>query len=110
MRPEATVDGMTQLNLGKINFEKLSPDENTFNFDVSLPSGVTAIDNVTTVTVTVSMKGLTSNIFTIPKDNITVQNISSMNTVTIVSGEISDVKIVEAGKRYQSAFAGGYIC
>lgn len=92
--PEATVDGMTQLNLGKINFEKLSPDENTFNFDVSLPSGVTAIDNVTTVTVTVSMKGLTSNIFTIPKDNITVQNISSMNTVTIVSGEISDVKIV----------------
>lgn len=92
--PETAIDSMMQLNLGKIDFEKLSPDENTFTFDVSLPSGVTAIDNVETVTVTVNMKGLTSNIFTIPKDNIIVQNIPTVNTVTIVSGDISDVKIV----------------
>ena len=59
-----------------------------------MPSGVTAIDNVETVLVTVNMKGLTSNIFTIPKDNIIVQNIPTVNTVTIVSGDISEVKIV----------------
>lgn len=92
--PEATVDTMTHLNLGKIDFEKLSPDENTFTFDVSLPSGVAVLDNVETVTVTVNMKGLTSNIFTVPKNNIVVKNIPTINTVAIVSGDISSVKIV----------------
>lgn len=92
--PESTVDAMTELNLGKIDFEQLSPDENTFTFDISLPSGVITIDNVSQATVTVSMKGIASNIFSVPKENILIRNVPSLNTAAVISKEISDVKII----------------
>lgn len=92
--PESAVDSMTVLKLGKIDFEALSPDENTFSFDVSLPSGVIAIDNVDTVRVTVNLGDMSSKILSVPKENIMIKNIPSADSAELISKEISDVKII----------------
>lgn len=92
--PEETVDAMGTLNLGKINFEVLSPDENTFKFPISLPSGVIVIDDVDAVSVTVNMSDMTSKTISVASDNILIKNVPPENTATVISKEITDVRII----------------
>jgi YbbR domain-containing protein len=66
--PEETIDGMEEINLGYIDVRAVTPENNTFPFNVRLPEPVSQferIDNISSVVVSVDMSGLTSARFNV---------------------------------------------
>ena len=52
------IDGIDSITLDPIDFSSLSPSSNSFKYGVSLPNGITAVDDVKEVTVKVDTSGI----------------------------------------------------
>ncbi len=64
-----------------------------FSLEVTLPTGYTNPESVTTVTLTIPDKGLSSRTFSIPRNNFVVENTPSGFTASIVPQALTNVKI-----------------
>jgi YbbR domain-containing protein len=66
--PEEIIDGMEEIHLGYIDIRSVTPENNSFAFNVRLPEPVSQferIDNISSVVVSVNMAGLTSARFSV---------------------------------------------
>jgi|GEM_PF-3952550 len=92
--PAETIDTLTEIEVGKIDFSKLDQTNNTFSFDLKLPSGVVSINSdITKITATVDTNDLAFKYLSV---TVFQTNATSKN-ITILTTSIANVKIV--GKR-----------
>lgn len=86
---------LTKITVGQIDFSKVSPGKNTFEFDLTKLTSVTLTDNaVTTVTVTIDLSAYKTKNYTVPQENIQVVNAPAGYTARINSSAISGVKVM----------------
>lgn len=80
--PPAVIDELQFVELSKIDFSQISTNKRSFDVSFSLPDGVRVLDNVSFVTVNLSLKGYTTKNFNVSKENITFKNVASGCTAT----------------------------
>jgi len=90
---DSQISSFAYFEVGSIDFSQLSPDKNTFEFDVSAPNGITVIDEIERVTATVDMSNFAMAQFALSTGNIEVLNPPSGYTVADI-GFVGDVWIV----------------
>jgi len=94
--PAETIDQLSELEVGKIDFAKLDIDSNVFTFELKLPSGVVSTGNVTAVTATVNTSDLQVKYLTVTNIQVGKVNLADKH-VEIITQSIANVKII--GKR-----------
>lgn len=100
------IDGIDSISLDPIDFSLLSPSSNSFKYSVSLPNGITAVDDVSQVTVNVDTSAITTKSVNVtdfrsvntPQGKTASATITS-KTVT-VAGPESTISALEAGDVY----------
>ena len=100
------VDGIDKITLDPIDFALLSPTNNKFTYPVSLPQGITSVDDVKQVTVSVDMTGIkTAQVDVtrfvgknVPEGSVAAATITS-KTVT-VAGNDSAISALTANDVY----------
>ena len=90
---DSQISTFAYFEVGSIDFKQLSPNNNTFEFEVKAPNGITVIDNTEKVSATVDMSGFAMEQFALGSGNISVKNLPSGYTVTNI-GFVSNVQIV----------------
>lgn len=86
------ISGYETLNLATpINFQDVTPKNNTFEVAIQVPSGVTNISNVETATITFNMKGYTET--ELKTENIAIINVPEGKTAELKAKSIT-VKVV----------------
>ncbi|MBC8545322.1 hypothetical protein H8711_00030 [Clostridiaceae bacterium NSJ-31] len=90
--PTDQVDSMTSVNVGYVDITAITPDNNSFNFDVKLPTDFSNIERIESVTVEFNTEGMIEK-------NFYVNNIKAVNTpagydVSLITKQLNNVTIV----------------
>ena len=104
---DSQITSLAYFEVGPIVFSEISPNNNTFEFDVEAPNGITVIDGTEKVTVTVDMSGFAMSTFTLGTGNIDVKNLPPEYTVSSI-GYVGSVQIV-APKGVINSISSGLI-
>lgn len=88
---ETIIDALTTRTIGYIDLSTVDLNM-TYSFDVSLPAGVTNLDNITTVTVTFPKENLANKKIDI--SDIRIENASENFKYTIETVKINNVMII----------------
>lgn len=70
----ATIDGMTSVVIGTVDFSELNNADNVFNFDVTSLAGIKLKTKVSSIKVTVDLSGFKSKSITLPSSKIETVN------------------------------------
>lgn len=95
--PPETIESITEISLGEIDFDQISEDNQVFKVPVVLPEGVKSTDNIETVTVTINgLDNFVVRTFTVSNLKASfengVSNESSVSSASL-SRSIKNVKI-----------------
>ena len=90
---DSQISSFAYFEAGTVDFSQLSPSNNTFEFEVNAPNGISVIDDTERVTATVDMSGFAMEQFVLGAGNISVKNVPSGYTVTDI-GFVGNVQIV----------------
>lgn len=89
--PESTINELSSISLGPIDFAKISPTTNSYKVDIAIPSDCINITNVNTAEVTIDLTGYTTKTFTVT--NLSTANVPSGYTANVTTTTL-DVVIV----------------
>lgn len=89
---DSQISSIAYFEAGPIDFKTLSPESNTFEFEISAPNGITVIDGTEKVTATVDMSNFAMSQIIFDTNNITY-NIPAGYTINNI-GVVPSVKIV----------------
>lgn len=89
--PVGASNGVTQINLGQIDFRKIDLNK-SFDFDVSLLAGYINLDNVQRVSISYDTSFY--NKMTLNTTNIVVKNVPAEYQVEVLSEQVSDIRII----------------
>ncbi len=89
---DSQITSLAYFELAPIDFRQLSPGNNTFEFDVTAPGGITVIDETEKVSVTVDMSNFAMAQFDLRAENI-VTNLPAEYTLVEIR-PVSGVQIV----------------
>lgn len=104
---DSQISSFAYFEVGSIDFSNLSPDNNTFEFEIKAPNGITVIDNTEKVSATVDMSDFAMAQFALGTGNIDIVNLPSEYTVTSI-GFVGNVQIV-APKQVIDSITSGLI-
>lgn len=104
---DSQITSLAYFELGPIDFSELSPFNNTFEFEIDAPGGITVIDNTEKVTVTVDMSDFAMAKFDLSADNISV-NLPPEYTFSGINA-VSAVEIVAPKQVIDSITSGAII-
>lgn len=91
---ESMIDSMNELNLGTIDFKKLTKSNNEYKFDVSSLSGIKVLSDTSIVTAKVDLSGKASDKFSISDSRISVVNVPDGYSASVSSQKIRNVTII----------------
>lgn len=89
----STVDSMSSVVIGTVDFSELTDVETTFDFDVSSIAGIKIQSKVSSIKVVIDLSGYESKNITVPSASIEIVN-STNKKVTILT---KSVKLMAAG-------------
>ncbi len=104
---DSQISSFAYFEVGSIDFSQLSPDNNTFEFEVKAPNGITVIDSTEKVSATVDMSNFAMTQLVLGTGNITVNNLPPEYTVSSI-GFVGTVQIV-APKQVIDSITSGLI-
>lgn len=104
---DSQISSFAYFEVGAIDFNKLSPFDNTFEFEVKAPNGITVIDDTEKITATVDMSNFAMAQFSLGSGNISIKNLPADYTVSSV-GLVLNVQIV-APKQVIDSITSGLI-
>ena len=104
---DSQISSFAYFEVGSIDFSQLSPDNNTFEFEINAPNGITVIDNTEKVSATVDMSDFAMAQFALGTGNIDVINLPSGYIVTNIDF-VGNVQIV-APKQVIDSITSGLI-
>ena len=87
--PESSINSMTELSVGYIDFRDLDGGE--YNFNLNLPAGFINLEGDESITVSIDTTGIISR--TMSVSEIRLENVSDGYTVTPVTTAIRDVTV-----------------
>lgn len=93
--PGELIDKASEIKLGYLDISKITPEQDTFPFDVQLPSPADQfmrLDNVTSVAVRVDTRDLTSAVFNVQTPRLI--NVPAGFTVELLANSIPQVTLV----------------
>ena len=90
---DSQISSFAYFEIGFIDFRQLSPSNNTFEFEVKAPNGISVIDETEKVSATVDMSGFAMEQFVLGVGNISFKNAPSGGTISI-TGFVGNVQIV----------------
>lgn len=91
---ESVIDDMKSVSVGTIDFSKLGALNNQFTFDPSSLKNIVVMDDVSKFKVSVDASNMTSADFNVPKENISISNVPSGFSASVVQSNIPSVSIV----------------
>lgn len=91
--PKDVLSNFTSISLEAIDFTKVSPANNTFKVDVTLPPGCRNISMIHEATVTLDLSGFTSKKFTLQAENFKVRNLTANKTSEVYTKTIDVILI-----------------
>lgn len=91
---ESVIDDMKSVSVGTIDFSKLGALNNQFTFDPSSLKNIVVMDDVSKFKVSVDASNMTSADFNVPKENISISNVPSGFSASVVQANIPSVSIV----------------
>jgi hypothetical protein len=86
------LESLENIVVGTVDYSELSTKNNTFTFDVEVPSGITLVDDVTKATVTFDMSDYKEA--TVDISRFELSNVPAGMDVEVVTEKIKDVKLV----------------
>lgn len=86
------VDKLTRHNVGYVDLRQLTIDNNVFNFEVILPTGITNTDHIESVAVEFDTTGMVEKSFYVT--NLQVLNAPVGYDVTLLTKQLSNVRVV----------------
>lgn len=105
---DSQISSFAYFEVGSIDFSQLSPNNNSFEFEVNAPNGITVIDDTEKVTATVDMSNFAMSQFTLGTGNIDVLNPPSGYTVSNI-GFVGGVQIVAPKQVIDSITSGAIV-
>ena len=90
--PAGTVDDLSELAVGTIDLSTFALDK-VYEMPITLPSGLVALDNVDTVTVSFNCSAMATKTLNIPAENIEVINLPSTYQLTVESDRLMNVTL-----------------
>ncbi len=90
--PTDQVDNLTGVNVGYVDLKTLTPENNTYNFDVVIPSDFTNVQHIESVAVEFNTAGMAEKNFYV--NNLKVINAPAGYNVTLLTKQLNNVKIV----------------
>ncbi len=91
--PKDVLSNFTSISLEAIDFTEVSPANNTFQVDVTLPPGCRNISMIHEAEVTLDLSGFTSKRFTLQAENFKVRNLTANKTSEVYTKTI-DVTLI----------------
>lgn len=90
--PTDQIDNLTGINVGYIDLKTLTPDNNVFNFDVTLPSNFSNVEHIETVAVEFDLGELTEKSFFV--NNLKILNTPIGTDASLLTKQINNVTVV----------------
>lgn len=90
--PTEQVDNLTKHNVGYVDLKQLTVDNNVFNFDVVLPTGINNTDHIESVAVEFDTTGMVEKNFYV--NNLKVVNAPPGYDVTLLTKQLGNVTVV----------------
>lgn len=103
---DSQISSFAYFEAGTIDFKNLSPENNTFEFEIEAPNGITVIDSTEKVSATVDMSNFAMTQIVFDTNNISFNNPSGYTIGSI--GFIGTVKIV-APKQVVGSITSGLV-
>ena len=91
--PKDVLSNFTSISLEAIDFTEVSPANNTFQVDVTLPPGCRNISMIHEAEVTLDLSGFTSKKFTLQAENFKVKNLTANKTSEVYTKTIDVILI-----------------
>ena len=91
--PAETIDGLTELEIGKIDFSKIDLTSNNFSFDLKLPSGVVSIDSIAKIDVSIDTSGFAVKYITVTNFQLN-KSAGTIKDALILTTSIPNIKII----------------
>lgn len=91
--PNSVVDNLEYLDIGYVALNEIDEGK-ILTFEVSLPSGVTAINAPESITVAFDLDDVGASNFTIPGSNIFLKNVPTNYDVTLLTKSIANVRVL----------------
>lgn len=111
--PKESIDSLNEISLAPIDFATISPTKNTFNVNVTLPTGCRNLSSIPVAKVTLHVEGLATRSLVVT--NFSVKNLASDKTaniytnnlpVTVVGPEAEISKLTSSNLSAQIDMAG----
>ena len=90
--PAGTVDDLSELAVGTIDLSTFALDK-VYEMPITLPSGLVALDNVDTVTVSFNCSAMDTKTLNIPAENVEVINLPSTYQLTVETDRLMNVTL-----------------
>ena len=90
--PAAAVDNLSELAVGTIDLSTFALDK-VYEMPITLPSGLVALDNVDTVTVSFNCSAMDTKTLNIPAENVEVINLPSTYQLTVETDRLMNVTL-----------------
>ena len=90
--PAGTVDDLSELAVGTIDLSNFALDK-VYEMPITLPSGLVALDNVDTVTVSFNCSAMATKTLNIPAENVEVINLPPTYQLTVESDRLMNVTL-----------------
>ena len=90
--PAGTVDDLSELAVGTIDLSTFALDK-VYEMPITLPSGLVALDNVDTVTVSFNCSAMATKTLNIPAENVEVINLPPTYQLTVESDRLMNVTL-----------------
>lgn len=87
--PEDAFANISEINLPTIDFSTISPTNNEFDVDVSLPTGFKNVSNIYTAKVTVDLGSYTTRTMALNPETITFKNLSAGSEAEVYTKNLS---------------------
>lgn len=92
--PIEKVDEIKSISVGTVDFAELDLGYNVFNFKASDITEYTIVDSSARFKVTVNMAGLTSAMFSVPAQNISITTQKDGYTTTVIPEPLENIQII----------------
>lgn len=111
--PQSIVTNLTDVSLAPLDFSSISPEKNSFDLSLNLPSGCKNLSNTPTAKITLNLGGFSTRSMVV--NNFTVKNLSSDKradiytknmTITVVGPESEISQLTENNLVAQIDMAG----
>lgn len=92
--PIEKINEIKSISVGTVDFAELDQGYNVFNFKASDITEYTIVDSSTRFKVTVNMSGLTSAMFSVPAQNISITTQKDGYTATVIAEPLENIRII----------------